>query len=140
MPGTFGTLLGIPVAWLFTLAGPQIYLVLAVALILFSSLVSELHERFTAAHDPSEIVIDEVAGYVVAITWLPVTWQSFVAAFLVFRIFDILKPFPISAIDRRVEGGLGTVMDDVAAGLAANILLQVVYMNTAWLGAKLGGL
>ena len=136
-PGTFGTLLGLPVAWLFIKAGPVAYMVLTVALILFACWIAELHEQYTHAHDPKEIVIDEVAGYVVAMTWLPYTWQSFLGAFLIFRFFDILKPYPINMMDQKIKGGLGTVLDDVAAGLAASIILQIIYSQTMWLGAKL---
>ena len=136
-PGTFGTLMGIPVAWLFIQAGPVAYMVLTIALILFACVIAELHERYTNAHDPKEIVIDEVAGYVVAMTWLPYTWQSFLGAFLLFRLFDIWKPGPIRKMDQTIKGGLGTVLDDVAAGLAASIILQVIYTQTDWLGVKL---
>ncbi len=139
MPGTFGTLLGLPLVWLMLRVSPIGYLLLAVLLIFFAALVCELHERLTKSHDPSEIVIDEVVGYVIAFTWLPNTWQSFAAAFVMFRVFDILKPFPIRTIDQRVKGGLGTVLDDVAAGLAANVILQIIYTKTAWLGVQLGG-
>lgn len=137
MPGTFGTFLGIPLAWVFTYFSPLGYMVAAVVSILFASVVAEMHERNSGNHDPKEIVIDEVVGYVIAATWLPVTWQSFVAAFIVFRFFDILKPPPIRTIDQRVKGGLGTVLDDVAAGLAANVILQIVAVKTAWLGVSL---
>jgi phosphatidylglycerophosphatase A len=90
-------------------------------------------------HDPGEIVIDEVIGYVIAATWLPLTWQTFVAAFVVFRLFDIWKPFPIRQIDQKAKGGLGTVLDDVAAGIAANMVLQFVYAQTGLLGETLHG-
>lgn len=134
MPGTWGTLWGLPLAWLLMKAGPLPYMVLAIVSIFVASVIAEAHERYTQAHDPGEIVIDEVVGYVIAITWLPATWQSFVAAFVAFRIFDIWKPGPIRMIDRKVKGGLGTVLDDVAAGIAANIVLQIIYAQTAWLG------
>ena len=136
MPGTFGTLGGIPLALLLASLTPPFYIGAVVLLILFASVVAELHERYSQKHDPGEIVIDEVVGYVIAATWLPVGWKSLVAAFIVFRFFDILKPPPIRQIDQRVKGGLGTVLDDVAAGLAANAVLQVVAMNTDWLGVK----
>lgn len=109
----------------------------AIVLIFGGAYIAQRYETFTAAHDPGEVVIDEVAGYVIAMTWLPLTWQSFVAAFVVFRFFDILKPYPINRIDQKVSGGLGTMLDDVAAGLVSNILLQVVYQNTSWLGVRM---
>ena len=136
MPGTFGTVWGIPLAWLLMKTGLIPYMVISVVFILIASFIAELHERYTHAHDPSEIVIDEVVGYVIAMTWLPNTWQSYLGAFIAFRFFDILKPFPIGAIDRRIKGGLGTVLDDVAAGLAANFVLQIIFMQTYWLGER----
>lgn len=136
-PGTFGTLLGIPIAWLLLQTTPVFYMIAAVVLLLFASYVAEMHERATGGHDPSEVVIDEVVGYVIAMTFMPATWQAFVGAFLLFRFFDILKPPPIGMIDRKVHGGLGTVLDDVAAGVVANLILQVVYTRTDWLGGRL---
>ncbi len=137
MPGTFGTLVGIPLAYALAQLNVFAYMIITVVLILFACFIAELHERFTAAHDPKEIVIDEIVGYLVAFTWLPLTWQSFLGAFILFRFFDILKPWPIRAIDQKVKGGLGTVLDDVAAGIAASICLQVIYTQTSWLGAQL---
>jgi phosphatidylglycerophosphatase A len=143
MPGTFGTLLGIPVVWLFGrwVSGPvessTTYMFSTVVLLLISIAVAELYELQTQNHDPKEVVIDEVVGFAITMTWLPHTWQAFVAGFVMFRFFDILKPFPISYIDRKVRGGLGTVLDDVAAGVVANILMQVIYTQTDWLGARL---
>lgn len=140
MPGTWGTLIGIPVTWLLIQGGPHFYMVASVLLLLASIAVAEFYEMYFHAHDPKEVVIDEIVGYIIAMTWLPATWQSFFAAFVLFRFFDILKPFPISYIDRKIPGGLGTVLDDVSAGLVTNILLQVVYSQTDWLGVKLHGL
>lgn len=139
MPGTFGTLLGIPLARGLHAIGPFGYMLGTLLAIVASIVICEAYERQSHAHDPGEVVIDEVAGYLVAFVWLPVTWQGFLAAFLAFRFFDILKPFPISYLDRKIGGGLGTTLDDVAAGLAANVLLQIVYTQTSWLGAQSNG-
>ncbi len=137
MPGTFGTLLGLPLAYGLAQLSIFAYMILTIVLILFACFIAELHENYTNAHDPKEIVIDEIVGYLVAFIWLPLTWQSFLAAFILFRFFDILKPWPIRAIDQKVKGGLGTVMDDVAAGIAASICLQIIYTNTNLLGVQL---
>lgn len=133
-PGTFGTIVAIPIAYALALLGPNLYLLATLLLIVFSIWISEMHERALGTHDSKQIVIDEVVGYLVAFAWLPMTWQSFVGAFVVFRFFDILKPYPISVLDRKVKGGLGVVVDDLAAGLIANIILQLVASKTAWLG------
>ena len=136
-PGTFGTLLGIPLAYLLSRGSPFHYMLATVVILLLAVAVSELHEQWSGQHDPGEIVIDEVVGYLVAFTWLPITWQAFLGAFLAFRLFDILKPFPINIMDKRIRGGLGTVLDDVAAGLLANLLLQLLYTHTTLLGEQL---
>lgn len=134
MPGTWGTLLGLPLAWAFAQGSPLGYMIKTIVFLFFSIWIAELYERSFKSHDPGEVVIDEVIGYLIAFTWLPLTWQSFLGAFVVFRFFDILKPPPIRNIDRRVKGGFGTVLDDVAAGLAANVVLQIVLAETNWLG------
>ncbi len=138
-PGTFGTLVAVPLAYGLALLGPNLYLLATLALIVFAVWISEMHERALGHHDSKEIVIDEVVGYLVAFAWLPLTPMSLVAAFVVFRIFDILKPYPISVLDARVKGGLGVVVDDLAAGLITSLILQAVASRTSWLGAG-GGL
>jgi phosphatidylglycerophosphatase A len=95
-PGTFGTVVAVPIAFLLALGGPNFYLLSTLVLIVFSIWISELHERALGTHDSKQIVIDEVVGYLVAFAWLPLNWKSLLAAFIVFRIFDILKPLMIS--------------------------------------------
>ena len=136
-PGTWGTLWGIPLGLLLIRLGPLGYMVATGVLIMVAIVAAQLHEAVHAGdvdssgaprdmHDSQEVVIDEVAGYLVAFTWLPLNWTAVLAAFVLFRALDIFKPFPISWLDRNVKGGLGTVVDDLAAGLVANIVLQVV--------------
>ncbi len=136
-PGTFGTIVALPLAFLLAKVGPGFYLLATLFFIVFSIWISELYERAIGTHDSKQIVIDEVAGFLVAFAWLPVSPMSFAAAFILFRFFDIFKPWPISVLDRRVKGGLGVVVDDVGAGLATNVILQLVLSKTTWLG--LGG-
>ena len=136
MPGTVGTLGAIPLVYLFSLFGHYVYIVLTFLLVLFSVWVSDKYETMVQDHDRKEVVIDEVCGFVMAMFWLPLTWQSFVAAFVLFRLLDIVKPFPISSIDHKVQGGFGTVLDDLVAGIIANLILQFVYYQTDWLGAQ----
>jgi phosphatidylglycerophosphatase A len=99
-------------------------MIATIVFIVFAIIVSQLFESFNGEHDSSCIVIDEVAGFLVTMTWVPLEPQFWLAGFVLFRIFDMLKPFPISVLDRRIKGGLGTVIDDVAAGLVANVILQ----------------
>jgi len=138
-PGTWGTLLGVPVVWAFHQASPLAYLLFSGLLLVFAIGVAELYENFSGQHDPGQVVIDEVVGFVIAMTWLPSQWPFYLAAFVLFRFFDILKPFPISVIDKRVRGGVGTILDDVAAGLITNLVLQIVFVKTSWLGVMWDG-
>jgi phosphatidylglycerophosphatase A len=78
-------------------------------------------EEILGGHDHSRIVIDEVAGLVVAGAFVPGTWRAAILAFVLFRIFDVLKPFPANRIDERVHGGLGVVGDDLVAGVYAGL-------------------
>ncbi|MCM2281340.1 MAG: phosphatidylglycerophosphatase A [Bdellovibrionaceae bacterium] len=138
-PGTWGTLLGIPVVWLLKLGSPMAYMLGAIGLLLFAVAVCEIHEVLTERHDSGQVVIDEVVGFVITMTWIPLSIPFLVAGFVVFRFFDIFKPFPIGYIDKKIRGGLGTVLDDVAAGLISNVVLQLVYQNTVWLGEMWNG-
>ena len=136
-PGTVGTLGALPLVWAMFFLPSLLYMALAFLLTLIAIVISTLHERELGVHDSREIVIDEVVGFIIAMTWLPLTWQSFLGAFVLFRFFDALKPFPIGLLDRRIQGGFGVVMDDVAAGLVTNFILQIVYVKTNWLGIQI---
>jgi phosphatidylglycerophosphatase A len=141
-PGTWGTLAAVPLALALNwLCGPKSvsYLFVTFLLVLGACWIAELHERYTGAHDPKEITIDEVVGFMITMAWLPATWEAYVGGFLVFRFFDILKPFPISYLDRNIEGGVGTIADDVLAGVFASLVLQIVSAKTAWLGVGASG-
>jgi len=78
-------------------------------------------------HDDPRIVIDEIAGIVLALAWVPPTVPALVLGFVLFRAFDIAKPPPIGYLDRRVHGGIGIVVDDLVAGLATNVILQLIF-------------
>ncbi len=133
-PGTFGSLAALPLAYGLTIAGPVPYALFMVLLFPLSVWAAEAHENLAGVHDSKAIVIDEVLGMLISLFWLPLTWQTFVFGFIAFRLLDILKPFPISFLDRKVPGGIGVVIDDVAAGLVVNVLLQIVAQQTNWLG------
>lgn len=76
--------------------------------------------------DPGAIVIDEVVGMAVALLGLPLTPATIIGGFILFRLLDIIKPFPVGWLDRRLSGGTGIVADDVAAGIIANLILRVL--------------
>lgn len=135
-PGTFGTLAAIPLWFVMTNLNPIFYMAVTFVIVILGIFISEAYERKLEIHDSKTIVIDEVAGFLITMVWLPVTWQSVVFGFLLFRFFDILKPGPIKLIDQKIKGGVGVMLDDVAAGIIASLILQIVYNQTLWLGAQ----
>lgn len=125
-PGTFGTLAAIPVYWLIQdLAVPLYLLWLAVTFVLG---VYWCHRSSIAlgVHDHGGIVWDEMVGYWLTMFMAPAGWLWMLLGFVLFRFFDVLKPWPISWLDRRVEGGFGIMVDDVLAALYALIVLQAL--------------
>lgn len=135
--GTWGTFVAFPIVWLFNRLGPVGYLISTVILVGASIAIASAYERQAQEHDSSEIVIDEIAGFVVSMAWLPESsWVVWLAAFLLFRVLDITKPLVIGKVDREVPGGWGVVLDDVLAGIVTNMILQVVYQRTDWLGVQ----
>lgn len=135
-PGTWGTLATIPLWYVLAHLHPVPYMVIVLLMCVGAILVAQAYENMTNTHDSKEIVIDEVVGFLITMTWLPMTWQSLIAGFILFRIVDIVKPPPIRQLDRQVKGGVGVVIDDIAAGVVCNIILQLVYTYTPWLGAQ----
>lgn len=125
-PGTFGTLLGIPLLFLMP-SNLLLYLLVLVVLFAFGVWCCDECARYLGVHDHGAIVWDEVVGYLITMMALPLTWQWILAGFIVFRIFDIAKPWPISWVDRQVKGGMGIMVDDVLAGAFAGITLQLAY-------------
>jgi phosphatidylglycerophosphatase A len=124
-PGTFGTLLGIPL--LFVMPHSMIAY-MAVLLVLFAAGVWCCHvcAKSLGVHDHPGIVWDEVVGYLLTMAAVPRTVMWVVAGFVVFRVFDIIKPWPISWVDRQVHGGLGIMLDDILAALFSLVVLQVL--------------
>ncbi len=124
MPGTCGTLIAIP----FYLVLAKLPLTVYVALVVFAFIIGIYlcgrTSRALGVHDHPGIVWDEVVGFWVAMTALPVTWYGLIWGFILFRVFDIWKPWPIGWIDRRVSSGLGIMTDDLIAGIYAWTLLQ----------------
>ena len=122
-PGTAGTLVTVPLAYGLGRLGEPALWAGTLLVIVIAVWAASRAERIYGEHDASRIVIDEAAGYLVAVSLAPGGAAHLVPAFVLFRVFDILKPPPIGAIDRRVAGGLGVVLDDVAAGIYAAIAL-----------------
>jgi phosphatidylglycerophosphatase A len=124
-PGTVGSLVALPLLPLLAsvrAVSPAAYAA-AVAFVIGAAVWSAGRaEETLGGHDHARIVVDEVAGLVTAGVFLPGTWRAAALAFLLFRLFDVWKPFPAGAIDERVGGGLGVVGDDVVAGIYAGLV------------------
>jgi len=125
VPGTMGTLIAIPIYYFISSISFPLYELTLVAFFFFSSWVAEQAEQYWEKKDDRRIVIDEIMGFLVTMLWVTKTPLSIVSGFVLFRIFDILKPFPIRHLE-RVKSGFGVVLDDVLAGIYSNILLHLV--------------
>ena len=126
-PGTVGTLPGLLLAWVFWQGGDEIYLALTAVVTLSAVWIAERSAESLGVADDPRIVIDEIAGVLVAFALVPPSWLALVVGFCVFRILDIAKPPPISTVDRQIKGGLGIVLDDVLAGIGTNLVLQLLF-------------
>lgn len=131
VPGTCGTLWGIPLVFLLQKIAPIPGLIALLLFIIAGIFIIDIYEKKKGNHDASEIVLDEIAGYAVSMALLPGTIPYYLYAFILFRIFDMWKPFPISVLDQKVQGGVGVMADDLLAGVFANIILQYLQQNFA---------
>ena len=122
-PGTFGTLAAF-IFMYFIRPQADLHLILFLLLIPVGIVSSEHEEKFSGKKDPRHVVIDEFAGYIASLLFLPLSPKYMVAAFILFRIFDIVKPPPIRRIE-RLKSGLGIMADDIMAALFTNAVLQV---------------
>ncbi len=126
-PGTFGTLVAIPIYLLMQPLALPWYLLIVLAISLFGIWLCGASERMLGLKDPSGIVWDEIAGFLVTMIAAPQGWKWIAIGFVLFRLFDIWKPYPILLIDRKVGGGFGIMFDDIVAGIYALIVLQAIY-------------
>lgn len=132
-PGTFGTIAAIPLVCLLaystTLTGYVLVTLLA-SLIGIWLCGKTAHDMMV--HDDSSIVWDEIAGLLITMIAVPLNWQTLLLGFVLFRILDILKPWPISYLDARVHGGFDIMIDDILAGVFALILMHIT-LYLGWL-------
>lgn len=126
-PGTAGTVAAIPVWWLASQGSLHLYILITVAVVAVGPWLCGRTSRDLGVHDHGGIVWDEIAGFLLTMTALPVSWQWCLAGFVLFRFFDILKPWPIGWLDRRIHGGTGIMVDDLVAGIYAALILQAGY-------------
>lgn len=116
-PGTFGTLAAMPLYWLLAPLSLVHYLIVVTVLFVLGVWACGRTARDLGGQDPGVIVWDEVVGYLVAMSAVPLEWTWMLLGFVVFRLFDIWKPWPIRWLDRRVKGGLGIMLDDLGAAV-----------------------
>ena len=125
-PGTFGTAAAL-LPFLLLIQLPPLWYVLAVVAAFFYGItICEITSNKLGVHDHGGIVWDEFVGLWIALFLVPLNWYWIAAGFLLFRLFDILKPYPIHWLDKKVHGGLGIMLDDVVAGLYAWLILQLL--------------
>jgi phosphatidylglycerophosphatase A len=125
-PGTWGSLAALPCAWaIVAVAGPAALAAAAILAFALGCWAAAVVARASGSKDPGFIIIDEVAAQWLVLVAAPLDWRAYLAGFLLFRAFDITKPWPARAIERRITGGLGIMLDDVAAALYAILLLLI---------------
>lgn len=138
-PGTWGSIGALPFAWFLVEKGGLYALATATVMIFFVGLwASRVYMDKTGAHDPGAIVIDEVVGQWIVLMAAPLDPTAYFIGFVLFRIFDVLKPWPISWADKRIGGAWGVMMDDVLAGLVGlavlyGLVLYAAPYVTGWL-------
>lgn len=125
-PGTFGTLTALPLCYLLSICSRGGGAAIIIAIILLAIWLADSSEKLIGKKDPGCIVIDEIAGMLVTLAGLPFNFFTVAVGFVLFRLLDIFKPFPIRYLERKIPGGAGIVIDDLVAGIIANITLRII--------------
>ncbi len=125
-PGTFGTLLGVGIAWLTLDFSLNVQIGLAVFMVIAGIWICGNSSRRIGQHDPGGIVWDEIAAIYIVLLFTPTTTIAWLLAFVAFRVIDIVKPWPIRDLDHSISGGVGIMLDDLVAALYA-VILMVLY-------------
>ncbi|MDP7486506.1 MAG: phosphatidylglycerophosphatase A [Alphaproteobacteria bacterium] len=126
-PGTWGSLVALPFAFVIqTLAGQFTLLLGSVVVFGIGCWAAEVYIQQTGRKDPGEVVIDEVAGQWLTLAVVPVSPLAYGLGFVLFRLTDIFKPWPISWLDQNIEGGAGVMVDDMVAGVYAGLVLWLI--------------
>ena len=126
MPGTVGTLVGILFYLPMVYLSWPVYIGVTIALFLLGIWLCEVTANHLGVHDHGGIVWDEIVGFLITMTLVPPEWRFVLLGFVLFRLFDIWKPWPIRWFDMGVSGGLGIMVDDLVAGLYALLVLQLI--------------
>jgi phosphatidylglycerophosphatase A len=130
-PGTFATIATLPLYLILRRLPAPIYILFLAKLIALGVITSDIMEK-QWGKDPSRVVIDEVCGLLVTLISRPKGFKEIALGTLLFRFFDIIKPFPVGIIDRKVKGGIGIMADDIAAGVISALILLIV-RRKGWL-------
>ncbi len=126
-PGTFGTLAAVPVyGLLLLLSNDWVYSLAVVFVSVLGIWLCDVATKMLGEHDFGGIVWDEIAGFLLTMWFVPFSWQNLVLGFVLFRLFDIVKPWPIKTVDRQVSGGFGIMLDDILAGIYAGLILYLL--------------
>ncbi|MFT5176243.1 MAG: phosphatidylglycerophosphatase A [Gammaproteobacteria bacterium] len=126
-PGTFGTVVGVLVYLPLSALSPGAYVATCIVLFIAGVWICGQAAGALNSHDHPSIVYDEIVGYLVTMIAVPAQWPWVLAGFTLFRFFDIIKPWPISVLDRRIKGGFGIMIDDLAAAVLALCLLHLAH-------------
>ncbi len=122
-PGTFGTSAAL-IMMVFLKPSLPLHVGLAVFSTAVGIIASDRAEEFFGKKDPGCVVIDEFAGYIVSLLFLPFKWDYIIGAFILFRLFDIIKPPPLKKL-QEMKGGIGVMVDDIGAAVYTNLALQL---------------
>ena len=125
IPGTFGSLFGVGLFYLLNGATSVTYFSFILGIVTLGLITSGQTEKLLNKKDPGCIVIDEVVGMLIALSFIPYDFRVVFLAFLIFRILDTLKPFPAGKL-QHLRGSVGVLADDLIAGIYTNIVLQVI--------------
>lgn len=126
MPGTWGSLAAVPLIIAMSLLPDWGYVAVTLLACVVGNYLCGKTAEDMRVHDHGSIVWDEVAGMMITFAFIPIHWQSLLAGFVLFRLFDIVKPWPIGPIDKHVHGGTGIMLDDVVAGVMACVSLHSI--------------
>jgi phosphatidylglycerophosphatase A len=133
-PGTAGSVAGLAVYFLVWWSGSPIVEIGLIALIFAAGTWAATHaERFFGGIDPGPVVIDEVLGMLITLAFIPVGWTGALAGFVLFRVFDVIKPYPANRLE-KFHGGFGIMADDAMAGIYANLSLRaLLWLLPEWI-------
>jgi phosphatidylglycerophosphatase A len=136
-PGTFGSAAGVLLWWMLP-ASPAVHAVVIVALFAVGSWSGNAAERHFGRSDPGQVVVDEVMGMLITLFLNPVGWAGALLAFFMFRVFDVIKPYPSDRLE-RLHGGVGVMADDAMAAVYANLALRACLWASGHVAVWLSG-